>query len=298
MATPKSSSASRPKAGSSTSKASTVTSANARPPEQLEETTQTPRSNTWLWDQVEQTPPSITKDFQRKGGFKGTAINPTAQFKRATEIFGPVGAGWGWTVLNERYLDIGATQEVVHVVRLGFWWTDGSTRHAMEVYGQTMMVEKRKDYFFVDEEAPKKSLTDALTKALSMLGFSADIHMGRWDDSKYVDERREEEAEEQRQVAKKKEPPKSEKLKTAEASGKQPEIFQARLEEIHCQPIMSLAESRRYVDLIVQMESWVETEGELEQLQDCVRAPLSEIGPKVRQPAIDVIKKLGEKLKS
>ena len=39
---------------------------------------------------------------------------------------------------------------------------------------------------FTDEEAPKKSLTDALSKAMSWLGFAADIHLGRWDDNKYV----------------------------------------------------------------------------------------------------------------
>ena len=38
-----------------------------------------------------------------------------------------------------------------------------------------------------DDEAFKKATTDGITKSLSYLGFSADIFMGRWDDSKYVE---------------------------------------------------------------------------------------------------------------
>jgi hypothetical protein len=40
----------------------------------------------------------------------------------------------------------------------------------------------------VDEDAPKKSLTDAITKAASHLGIAANIFLGRWDDNKYVAE--------------------------------------------------------------------------------------------------------------
>jgi len=45
-----------------------------------------------------------------------------------------------------------------------------------------------------DSEAPKKSLTDAIKKALAMLGFSADIFLGLYDDRDYVAERHEEAA--------------------------------------------------------------------------------------------------------
>jgi hypothetical protein len=40
----------------------------------------------------------------------------------------------------------------------------------------------------VDDEAPKKSLTDAVGKCLSLLGFAADVHMGLWDGDKYTAE--------------------------------------------------------------------------------------------------------------
>ena len=45
---------------------------------------------------------------------------------------------------------------------------------------------------FHDEEAPKKSITDAMTKCLSLLGFAAEIHLGLYDDNKYASDRQRE----------------------------------------------------------------------------------------------------------
>ena len=40
----------------------------------------------------------------------------------------------------------------------------------------------------LDDEAPKKAMTDALTKAFSHLGVSADVFLGLHDSSKYVND--------------------------------------------------------------------------------------------------------------
>jgi hypothetical protein len=39
----------------------------------------------------------------------------------------------------------------------------------------------------LDDEAPKKAMTDALTKAMSHLGVSADVFLGMHDNSKYIE---------------------------------------------------------------------------------------------------------------
>jgi uncharacterized short protein YbdD (DUF466 family) len=44
----------------------------------------------------------------------------------------------------------------------------------------------------LDDEAPKKAMTDAMTKAFSHLGMSADVFLGKFDDSKYVEQMKEE----------------------------------------------------------------------------------------------------------
>src|SRR5689334_2316126 len=51
--------------------------------------------NLRLWSQLSKTDPAHTKGFQRAGGFRGTAVKPIWITQRLTEIFGPVGEGWG-----------------------------------------------------------------------------------------------------------------------------------------------------------------------------------------------------------
>lgn len=152
--------------------------------------------NLTLWNSVQATDPAYTKAFSRSGGFRGTAINHTYQTKRATEAFGPKGLGWGSTVIDEKYVE-GAPilhpthgvigREVVHVVRIELWYHRGE-RGSVQAFGQTTFVGSNKHGTFTDEEAPKKSLTDAESKALAALGFSSDVHMGLFDDSKYVND--------------------------------------------------------------------------------------------------------------
>ena len=142
-----------------------------------------------LWRKVEKTDPGHTKQFSGKGGFKGTAISPMWLIKRATELWGPMGWKWGVRVIDQQVLD-GDGTEKLHVVMAEVFYPmpDGSTG-AVPCFGQTILCGRRKEgAFYLDEEAPKKSLTDALTKGLSWLGFAADVHMGLYDDVKYVNQ--------------------------------------------------------------------------------------------------------------
>ena len=149
--------------------------------------------NMELWNAVRTPDPAATKTFTRGGGFKGTATNAVYLIQRATELWGPMGAKWGVDIVDDRVIE-GAPllgkdgsvigNELVHVIRINLRHPGGS----VPGYGQTMLVGVNKYGPFTDEEAPKKSLTDALTKALSWLGFAADIHLGRWDDNKYVNQ--------------------------------------------------------------------------------------------------------------
>src|SRR5689334_24281044 len=54
---------------------------------------------------------------------------------------------------------------------------------------------------FIDEDAGKKSVTDAMVKCMSMIGFAGDIFSGRWDDSKYVEQVGQEFVEKEREAA-------------------------------------------------------------------------------------------------
>jgi hypothetical protein len=159
------------------------------------------KQNTSLWDAVFKTDPKYTKEFTRGGGFKGTATNALYLIHKATELWGPMGGQWNVEIVEEKMLE-GAPlmagesvvgHELIHCVRINLRHPGG----AVPAFGQTTFVGKNKYGFFTDEEAPKKSLTDALSKALSWLGFSADIHMGLYDDNKYVNQLKQEFSEQQ-----------------------------------------------------------------------------------------------------
>lgn len=150
--------------------------------------------NNALWRAVEKTDPAFTKGFSRGGGFKGTATNATYLARKATEQFGPCGIGWGVQVIDEEIIEgaplmvegVVVAHDLIHKVRARLWYVQDGVRGEVEQFGQTQIVGKNKNGYYTDEEAPKKSLTDAMTKCLSLLGFSADIHLGLYDDNKYV----------------------------------------------------------------------------------------------------------------
>lgn len=155
-------------------------------------------SNMAIWEKVCKTDPNYTKSFQRGGGFKGTAINAVYNAMRCTELFGPVGFGWGVDILSSENIPLG--DEVVNVVKINFWYRVSDElaelipkmkpyvgeKMFVPAFGQTKFVEKRSNGLWVDDEAPKKSSTDAFNKAFSWLGASADIFIGLFDDNKYV----------------------------------------------------------------------------------------------------------------
>lgn len=150
-----------------------------------------------LWNRLEKTDPHYTKAFTGKGGFSGTAINGTYIIKRLTEEFGPCGSGWKFVLEEERIegghvLKSGENARL-HIVRghidyvLNGQWCSTSPQ-----FGQTFLVAENKYGSFTDEEAPKKSITDCISKCAVLLGIGADVHLGLFDDSKYVNQRLEE----------------------------------------------------------------------------------------------------------
>ena len=165
-------------------------------------------TNMRIWEQVQTTDTRYTKNAE-VGGQKITSLNGTAMVMKATEMFGPVGIGWGWKVLEERFDDghevfagegdkrICLGREIGHTVKIQLWFMQDGQRGEVEQYGCTRYQYKTKYGMTTDGEAPKKSLTDAIKKALSMLGFSADVFLGMFDDVTYVQQLQAEQAIEQ-----------------------------------------------------------------------------------------------------
>jgi hypothetical protein len=147
-----------------------------------------------LWQRVCVTDPKAVKPITGKQ-YSGNSPKPYWIVQRLTEEFGPCGIGWGYTVLNERMERL-SDSDVLHVALVRFWYMLEDKRGEVEQIGQTKAVYKTKQgSLLVDEDAPKKSVTDALVKCASYIGFAGDIFSGRWDDSKYVAWAREQYAE-------------------------------------------------------------------------------------------------------
>jgi hypothetical protein len=164
------------------------------------------KSNTELWDRLFRSDPDETKSFKRAGGFSGTAIRPYWVIGRMTEEFGPMGKLWGAVELDH-VVHVHVDGQAVWCSKVEVWWKDKleqEVAYRIEQWGQTMMIVKRSSgEMFFDEEAPKKAFTDGLVKCCSYLGLGGDVHMGLFDDSKYVAELKMEKRKEREKEARK-----------------------------------------------------------------------------------------------
>ncbi len=142
--------------------------------------------NTRIWDKICETDPGRTKNFSK--GYRGTSVNPNYIYEKLTGCFGPCGTGWGFTIDKDEFKE-GHEGEISHTMTIGLWYKNGEVKsEPIPGVGGTQYVFKDKNGWHTDEDAKKKSLTDALTKASQLIGMSADIFGGLWDDCKYVAE--------------------------------------------------------------------------------------------------------------
>jgi hypothetical protein len=151
-----------------------------------------------FWDKLKTTDPKHTKAVTF-GPRKFTSIDAHWQLQRMTEVFGPVGEGW--TYAAKHSIERIADTMVLAVCDVEIMWKPdadatsrayGPIRGTCEIWSQAtykgdLLWEKDgKPKMRLDDDAPKKAMTDALTKGLSHLGVSADVFLGLYDDNKYV----------------------------------------------------------------------------------------------------------------
>ena len=141
------------------------------------------KENLKLWKSVEKTDPKHTKQANVRGN-KITAIAPQYQIMQATEQFGSYGTTWGF-----KTVDIDSSLMSVGLVTFkGLFYYPGGEFEILSSIGIYRDNAQKK----IDDDFGKKVETDALTKALSKLGFNADVFMGLYDDNRYVQQMNEE----------------------------------------------------------------------------------------------------------
>lgn len=166
--------------------------------------------NLAIWSKVSRVDPKATREFNI-GDRVMTAVNPTYIDRMATEIFGLFGTHWGVDIVQENFDkgaplmqtvkdgnitrkeiisdgDGGFLCELHHTVLIKLWYSVDGERGEVLAYGCTKYLWANDYGIKSDGEARKKSMTDAKKKALSQLGFAADVFEGKFDDIDYVSE--------------------------------------------------------------------------------------------------------------
>lgn len=160
-------------------------------------------SNLDLWKKVEKTNPKYTKKANVKGN-NITSISPQFQIMNVTEQFGSYGKTWGFKNItldytlatvpfkkektegvypNKKVIGLEDAYMGLVVFKADFFYPKGEFPiiNSISLFTNNDMTK-------LDDNFAKKLETDSLTKAISKLGFNADIFMGKFDDVRYVAE--------------------------------------------------------------------------------------------------------------
>lgn len=128
-----------------------------------------------LWNRVSKTDPKMAKEASN-GRFKFTTVDQQWQLEQATKQWGPYGAKWGLfgLVFSEMRTD---PPSMMLTAEFRYLTDDGV------IASFPIAVDMR---LKAGDDICKKLITNARSKALSWLGFSADVFMGKFDDAAYV----------------------------------------------------------------------------------------------------------------
>ena len=145
-------------------------------------------TNLKLWDAVK-TPPIKALKTIRGGRLNGmTDISPMWRYSAATEQFGPCGIGWKFDVVR-LWVEDGANEERTANAQINFYFKyEGKWSEAIPGIGGSALTKMEKSGLHTSDECYKMAITDALSTSLKMLGFGADIYMGKFDGTKYRDD--------------------------------------------------------------------------------------------------------------
>jgi hypothetical protein len=137
-------------------------------------------NNLELWNRVEKTNPKYTKNAN-VGGNKITSISPQFQIMNATEQFGSYGKSWGFKDIELDYTLVSEFHLIIFKATFFFPEGEFPTINSIKMFMDNAKLK-------IDDNFAKKVETDTLTKCLSKLGFNADIFMGKFDDTRYVED--------------------------------------------------------------------------------------------------------------
>ena len=140
--------------------------------------------NLKIYEAARKVPNEALKPIQA-GRLKGKSdINPMWRIKKLTEIFGPCGIGWKYTIVKQ-WTEPAADGEIAAFCDIDLYVKeDGEWSEPIPGTGGSMFVAKEKSGLYTSDECYKMALTDAISVACKALGFAADVYWDR-DPTKY-----------------------------------------------------------------------------------------------------------------
>ncbi len=146
-----------------------------------------PAQNMRLYERLRSVPTEAKKPIE-DGRLKGaTNINTMWRLKHLTEVFGPCGFGWRYEIVN-KYTQSATETEVSAFVDVNLYVKDpvtGEWSAAIPGTGGNVYTRmERSGKLFVNDEAFKMALSDAISVSAKALGLGADVYFEE-DRSKY-----------------------------------------------------------------------------------------------------------------
>jgi hypothetical protein len=131
--------------------------------------------NLYLWKQVQDTPKELITEYEVEDGKKLKTVAPINKMKKATEMFGVYGEKWGLKTLVHKEQRIFDTLLVATLDAVFFYEKDNKVIE-FEITNSLPIVCLVDKVMKVNHTYRKAIETDTITKALSRLGFNADIY--------------------------------------------------------------------------------------------------------------------------
>ncbi len=131
--------------------------------------------NLSIYESLRSVPKQAQKPIQAGRLTGKTDINPMWRIKAMTDTFGPCGIGWRYVITKqwtESYGDeVKAFTNIDLYIKVNGEWSE-----AIPGTGGASAVEVNRNGMYVNDEAYKMSLTDALSVSMKALGVAADIY--------------------------------------------------------------------------------------------------------------------------
>lgn len=129
-------------------------------------------------------PKDALKEIQA-GRLKGKSdINPQWRIEAMTNTYGLYGTGWYFQTADVKFVDVPATGELLVFMTIELFIKDletGKWAKPVVGVGGDFVIRKEKNILHGNDEAYAMCLTDALGKAMKVLGVASDVYRGKFD---------------------------------------------------------------------------------------------------------------------